>query len=388
MSKSEFAVLSALNQVRAMLPFAILGLDTDNGSEFINQGLLDWCTQNQITFTRSREYKKNDQAHVEEKNGSVVRRLVGYSRFEGAKSFQLLGQLYAYARLYTNFFQPSLKLRFKEREGGNVKRLYEKAATPFARICERSEVTARIKNKLLKQFRSLDPVVLLQEIEKLQAELWQTEVIVEEYASQKLLREFLREQLKPGARKSDKPQIKKRQREPKLWKPPTLSSGAKAGKKSNLDDAWPEVCAFLDLNPGLVPRQVLALLEERYPGRFRKTQISTITDKLRIWRCQNSLPIHFEKLRPGKKSNIDEVWQLALTILEGNPTLSCNGLMDALTKSFPDQVNKGQRTAVYTRLKEWRKQNLPSAEINSIEITGITILEAALDVVSKIPQEG
>ena len=93
-----------------MLLFKVLGIDTDNGSEFINYALVQFCNDNNITFTRARKYKKNDQAHVEEKNGSIVRRLVGYDRFEGAEAWQALTELYANVRLYVNFFQPSLKL--------------------------------------------------------------------------------------------------------------------------------------------------------------------------------------------------------------------------------------------------------------------------------------
>ena len=96
--------------LQQILPFPLLGLDTDNGSEFINYALLDFCRIHKITFTRSRAYKKNDQAHVEEKNGSIVRRLIGYDRFEGLDAYNALSELYATLRLYINFFQPSLKL--------------------------------------------------------------------------------------------------------------------------------------------------------------------------------------------------------------------------------------------------------------------------------------
>ena len=112
--RSEADVLKALGEMKNDLPFQMLGLDTDNGSEFINYELVDWCQRNEITFTRSREYKKNDQAHVEEKNGSIVRRLIGYERYEGLTSCSLLSEVYKVARLYINFFQPSLKLKSKE----------------------------------------------------------------------------------------------------------------------------------------------------------------------------------------------------------------------------------------------------------------------------------
>jgi hypothetical protein len=119
--RSEADVINALNEMRNLIPFPLLGIDTDNG-EFINYELIDWCQRNKITFTRSREYKKNDQAHVEEKNGSIVRRLVGYERYEGSASRDLLAKLYSIARLYVNHFQPCLMLISKERVGARVRK--------------------------------------------------------------------------------------------------------------------------------------------------------------------------------------------------------------------------------------------------------------------------
>jgi transposase InsO family protein len=97
-----------------------LGVDTDNGSEFINHELMNFSEENRVTFTRSRAYRKNDQAHVEEKNGSIVRRIIGYDRFEGRAAWEALSELYRILRVYVNFFQPSLKLLSKERNGAKV----------------------------------------------------------------------------------------------------------------------------------------------------------------------------------------------------------------------------------------------------------------------------
>src|SRR5881409_3665970 len=116
------------------LPFPLLGLDTDNGGEFINYELLRYCEDEKITFTRSRAYRKNDQAHVEEKNGSVVRRLVGYDRFEGMDAWRALTALYAVLRLYINFFQPCMKLLSKERRDGRITKRYDRAQTPYQRV--------------------------------------------------------------------------------------------------------------------------------------------------------------------------------------------------------------------------------------------------------------
>ncbi len=134
--KSQRAVFEALTTIRARLPFALLGLDSDNGSEFLNAHLVRYCTQEQITFTRSRPYWKNDQAHVEQKNWSVVRRLVGYGRYESAAALEQLNRVYELLRLWTNFWQPSLKLIAKARDDatGKSRKTYDTAQTPYRRL--------------------------------------------------------------------------------------------------------------------------------------------------------------------------------------------------------------------------------------------------------------
>jgi site-specific recombinase XerD len=176
MGKSEGDVLEEMAEMKELLPFPLLGFDSDNGGEFINYGLVDWCANNNITFTRSREYKKNDQAHVEEKNGAIVRRLIGYDRYEGVESWQLLSQLYRIARLYINFFQPCLKLISKWRDGARVHKRYDKAQTPYQRVLMSPSVTEESKEPLRKMFPKLDPMLLLQEMETLQIDLWKTAV--------------------------------------------------------------------------------------------------------------------------------------------------------------------------------------------------------------------
>ena len=133
-SKSAEAVVLALQQARTCFPFPILGLDTDNGSEFINERLLAYCDTEQITFTRGREGIKNDQSFVEQKNGAVVRQVVGYARFEGEHAYRQLGEIYQALRLYVNGFQPSMKLQAKQYDGRKVRRIYDAAKTPLQRL--------------------------------------------------------------------------------------------------------------------------------------------------------------------------------------------------------------------------------------------------------------
>lgn len=165
-------VIDALEYFKTELPISLLGLDTDNGSEFINYQLLGYCRRNEITFTRGRAYKKNDQAHVEEKNGSIVRRLIGYDRFEGLEACRDLNALYGALRLYVNFFQPSLKLLTKHRNGAKTTKKYDRAMTPYQRLVACEQISDDTREKLTNLYQSLDPVVLLREIEILQDRFW------------------------------------------------------------------------------------------------------------------------------------------------------------------------------------------------------------------------
>jgi len=128
-NKAQAWVFAALKKLRKNLPFRLLGIDSDNGSEFINQYLANYCQEQKLSFTRSRPYRKNDNCFVEQKNYSVVRRAVGYQRYDTEAQLALLNELYATLRLYTNFFQPTMKLKSKERVGSKVTKRYDGAQT-------------------------------------------------------------------------------------------------------------------------------------------------------------------------------------------------------------------------------------------------------------------
>jgi hypothetical protein len=173
LNKSQRQVSKAIAAARQRFPFPLLGIDSDNGSEFINANLLRYCDQEGITFTRSREYRKNDQAHVEQKNWSVVRQFVGYDRYEGTTALRKLEALYQALRLYVNFFQPVQKLVAKERVGAQVRKRYDIAKTPYQRALESETVSEDAKRRLRDQYFGLNPAALLRQIETLQKELWQ-----------------------------------------------------------------------------------------------------------------------------------------------------------------------------------------------------------------------
>jgi hypothetical protein len=173
--RSQESVCTAIDGLRKeQLPFDLLGIDSDNGSEFINELLYGYCLNHEITFTRSRPYKKNDQAHVEQKNWSVVRRTVGYDRLESQEQFALLTSIYQDLRLYVNFFQPVLKLVAKERIGNKTVRRYDTARTPYQRIIERDDIPVTRKAHLLNLYLQLNPVELRNRIDEKVLMLWKT----------------------------------------------------------------------------------------------------------------------------------------------------------------------------------------------------------------------
>lgn len=170
--RSQQAVFEAIQTMRADLPFRLLGLDSDNGGEFINDLLYQYCLSAKITFTRSRPYHKNDQAHVEQKNWSVVRRLIGYDRFETEEEYRLLQMIYADLRLYANFFQPVLKLVSKEHVDKKLIKRYDTAATPFQRVLAAKDIPFETKARLTNLYVQLNPVQLRTTIDEKVAKLW------------------------------------------------------------------------------------------------------------------------------------------------------------------------------------------------------------------------
>ena len=170
--KGQERVGAAIHRVRKRLPFPLLGLDSDNGSEFINRHLYTYCQQERITFTRSRSYKKNDSCHVEQKNWSVVRRLVGYDRYISRDALEALNRVYDLIRLYINFFQPVMKLVNKTRHGARVHKVYDTARTPYQRLLEDGVLTEAKRQELAATYHGLNPVILLKQINENLEHLW------------------------------------------------------------------------------------------------------------------------------------------------------------------------------------------------------------------------
>ena len=170
--KGQERVGGAVHHVRRRLPFPLLGLDSDNGSEFINQRLFAYCQREKITFTRSRSYKKNDNCHVEQKNWSVVRRLIGYDRYSSKAALEALNRIYYLTRLYVNFFQPVMKVISKTRHGAKVHKVYDTARTPYQRLLKSGVLTEAKQQELAMTYHGLNPVLLLKQINESLECLW------------------------------------------------------------------------------------------------------------------------------------------------------------------------------------------------------------------------
>jgi len=166
-NKAQKHVFEALKDIRANLPFDLLGIDSDNGSEFINHELYRYCTEESILFTRSRPYMKNDGCHVEQKNWHVVRRNIGYGRYEGANAVCVMNEYYALLRLYTNFFMPHTKLISKNRDGARVHKQYEVPMTPYKRLLAIDDIPQKTKDSLTETYLRLNPAELKRGMDKL-----------------------------------------------------------------------------------------------------------------------------------------------------------------------------------------------------------------------------
>ena len=170
-SRDSSLVVAAIQQAQRLFPFPLLGVDFDNDSAFMNELVVCWCRSQGLEVTRSRAYRKNDQAWVEQKNGAIVRRLVGYGRFVGAEATAALSRLYDVVRLHRNLFQPSFKLREKTRIGARIIKRYHPPTPPAARVLAHPDVAAPDKERLSRMLETADPVMLFAGIRAAQDDL-------------------------------------------------------------------------------------------------------------------------------------------------------------------------------------------------------------------------
>jgi hypothetical protein len=274
-------VVEALTRLRNTLPFPLRGFDTDNGSEFVNETVIMYCHENAIEFTRSRPYRKNDQAWVEQKNGSVVRRFVGYRRLEGLASVGVLNRLYAAARLFVNFFQPSFKLASKTRVGARVAKRYHPPTTPSERLLQSEAVSAEVKDKLRAVAVSLDPLRLLSEVRTMQhhlAELAAGEVPSMLPARDPELDSFLKSLATAWQRGEVRPTHRRRPKPARDWRT----------RADPFESAWPVVCHWLEREPDRTAKELFRRLQAEQPGAFPDGQLRTLQRRVQEWRASEA----------------------------------------------------------------------------------------------------
>jgi len=291
------AVIHGLEKASRLIPFPILGIDTDNGCEFINNDLVDYCRDKEITFTRGRAYKKNDQCYVEQKNGVIVRQIVGYDRFEGLSAYKKLAELYSAVRIYVNFFQPSMKLKEKCRIGSKIKKTYYPARTPLQRVTD--AINIQYKN-----FDTLDPVRLLKQMQLLQDALWKHAVV----KSPDLADDINTTISNPSTAQTIGCNLSK--------------SGSKGGKNDHYED--------LVLNHKIIKKR-----------RYKKAKRTKIK---RLWRT--------------RKDPFENVWEKICLWLENNPERTSTSILAELQMSYPNQYTTSQLRTLQRRMKIWRKNTI------------------------------
>ena len=284
--REQRLLTEVLSEMRKLLPFALLGLDTDNDSVFMNETVRDYCLAAGVEFTRCRPYRKNDQAWVEQKNGSVVRRAVGYRRFEGLEAAAVLARLYGAMRLFVNFFQPSFKLAAKARDGAKVTKRYHPPATPCERLMTDARTNEEVRRRLATQRSTLDPVRLLQAIRAAQQELVRL-------ADPPVLGDATPptaptlEQFLSGLRTA--------------WQEgevrPTSAPKPKAKRLRRRPDPFVAVTTVLrewfEAEPWRTSRELFERLQAEYPDMYPDGQLRTCQRRLKGWRREAALRLVF-----------------------------------------------------------------------------------------------
>lgn len=270
-------VADALESLRATMPFPLRGIDSDNGSEFINETVLEYCRAHSIEFTRSRPHHKNDQAWVEQKNGAVVRRLVGHGRLEGVAAAHALARLYSASRLFVNFFQPSFKLAEKKRVGARISKRYHPPETPCARLLASDRIEPAMKERLHAVLVTLDPLKLLDEIRTVQghiAGLATGEVRHVLPHRDADLEKFLRGladswragEVRPTHRADPKPE--------RHWRT----------RKDPFESVWPRIITWLDAEPNRTAKELLERLRAESPSEYTDAMLRTLQRRVKDWR--------------------------------------------------------------------------------------------------------
>ncbi|GCE22195.1 tyrosine-type recombinase/integrase [Dictyobacter kobayashii] len=292
LSKCQDVVLDALHQARERFPFPILGLDADNGGEFMNELLLSYCEQEQITFTRGRPTLKNDQCFVEQKNGAIVRQVVGYGRLVGMLAYQQLGEVYRALHLYVNCFQPSMKLQEKHIDGKKVHLVYDQARTPLQRLVRAKVLSDASAQELMQMFRAIDPVLLFDQVKELQQALFfHTKGTLGGSAETEecSLRRFCVERCLSGSQEANAflSALFSEQREPVHEQSP-LASLLDWPRTCHdpFHDVWDLIASWVCTSPERNCGEMFRELQRLFPERFRPAHLRTLQRGVRKVRAR------------------------------------------------------------------------------------------------------
>ena len=274
-SREQHLAVEGLRRIRQQLPMTMRGIDSDNDGAFINETLASFCKQEGITFTRSRVHHKNDQSWIEQKNGAVIRKMVGHERFTGIVAAQALAQLLQIVRLYVNYFQPSFKLRERIREGSKVKKFYYPPATPCDRLLAHAEVEEKVKEALRKQHAQLDPVDLLHRIRQGQSALAALSGGDPSCGpNRKSLDQFLAGLPELWRKGEARPTHRKEEPKAHDWRT----------REDPFKNVWTDILLWLQSEPDCIAKKLLQRLNDKYPGQYGSGLLRTLQRRISEWR--------------------------------------------------------------------------------------------------------
>lgn len=394
-------VVETLERIRVGLPFALRALDVDNGSEFVNDRLIEYCLSHGIELTRSRPYRKNDQAWVEQKNGAIVRKLMGYRRFEGLAAARAITRLYGASRLFVNFFQPSFKLASKHRDGAQVSKRYHPPQTPCERLLQAESMPMAVKNKLREIAAELDPLKLLEEMRAVQAylaALVDGETLPHLTSEPPDLAAFIAGlssawragEIRPTFSVEAKPRYLRSLQKvavqelpltvaPQPVTPPApISASAKMPERSKpiyaerghariqaLRTVWPIVCRRLEGLPNINATQLFEELCIQFPGRFTPKQYKTLLRRVNLWRGDALArgvvigPKTYRRLsnkpRGRRPDGFKDHWDEMVQSLEERPDQTALELLIEFQARYPGRYSLRQLHTLQRRVMAWRR---------------------------------
>jgi len=269
--KQAEGVVEALELLEKRIPFPLLGLDSDNGSEFINQTLKMFCENNGLTFTRGRRYKKNDQCYVEQKNGDRVRPFMGYERYENSRAKKIMNRMNPLISDFYNFLQPTMRLERKEpKDNGKARKIYSEAKTPYRRLLSLGMLTEDKRKELAIRYESLDPVEILETLERLR--FLQVEEAFKS-ADSAIISERKRLYMLNEKRLQETEGLTCSKR---YYRPPYYPK-----QHGAFDDFLKQVKRIIVAEPGIIPGEIFKRLQKENPGRFCDYQLRTLRRRIK-----------------------------------------------------------------------------------------------------------